>query len=196
MGNRHRVARPRTRDQIEEYAWQARRALGLGPFDRAPMAIVLEHVLPQLIEDYDFCVEEVGSLGKAEAVTDVSRPIISFDLRTYNSLRLDRSRARMTAAHELGHLLLHTGQTGHAFKSRPDRQTDPEVQAEIFAEAFLMPECAFRKVTSIPDAMSRFGVSKDAACYRARVLKMSWLINGRAAPARKKNKGRGRTRAP
>jgi Zn-dependent peptidase ImmA (M78 family) len=164
------------------------------------MAIILEHALPQLIEDFDFCVEEIGALGNAEAVTDISRPVISFDLRAYNSLRLDRPRARMTAAHELGHLLMHTGQTGHAFKARPDRRADPEVQADIFAEAFLMPECAFRKVASIGEAMARFGVSKDAACYRARVLKMTWLIAGRAAPGSrrhgKKIKGRGRTRAP
>ena len=77
----------------------------------------------------------------------------------------------MTAAHELGHLMMHSRQpVGLAFMRKADPQVDPERQADIFAAAFLMPESQFRQVRSIEDAMSRFGVSRDAASCRARSL--------------------------
>ena len=58
----------------------------------------------------------------------------------------------------------------------------------------MMPECAFREMTSIRDAMSRFGVSRDAACFRARALKMTWLIREQQAACEEPKK-RGTTRA-
>lgn len=196
MGKAQRVARSRTRDQIEELAWQSREVFGLRPFDRVPVAKLLEHVLPELIERFELRVVEHGALGAAEAVTDVSEPIITFDERIYNDLCRDQPRPRMTGIHELGHLLLHTGQTGLAFMRKPDPSVDLERQADIFAEAFLMPECAFRKVRSIREAMHRFGVSRDAACFRARTLKMTWLIEGKKAPRASKKKGYSKSRTP
>ena len=149
-----------------------------------------------MIEQYEFRVVEPGALGAAEAITDVARPIITFDLATYNALLRDDYRARMTGIHELGHLLLHTGQTGMAFMPRKDSSVDLERQADMFASAFLMPEFAFREMTSIRAVIKRFGVSRDAACYRARTLRMPWLISGKPAPTRNKKKGHGMNRAP
>lgn len=184
-----RIARPRSRDEIEELAWQARSSLGLRPFDYVPVAKLLEHVVPELIPEYEFRVAEAGALGAAEAVTDVARPIITFDDRVYSDMCSDQPRPRMTGLHELGHLLLHTGQTGYAFMTVADPRVDVERQADIFAAAFMMPECAFREVRSIREAMRRFGVSRDAACCRARTLKMHRLIRGDKAPSRAKKKG-------
>lgn len=191
-----RIALPLTREEIEELAWQTRAALGLGPFERVPVANVLEHVLPELIEDYEFRVEESRELAGAEAVTDAFRPVITFGLAAYNRLERDQPRARMTGAHELGHLLLHTGRTGYAFLRRRDSRLDPEWQADIFAEAFLMPECAFRRVRSITEAMKVFGVSKDAAWYRARKLKMKHLLQSGRPRWSPKKKGYDKRRTP
>lgn len=186
-----RIAPPLTRDQIEEIAWQARAAVGLGPYDRVPVANVLEHVLPELIPDYVFEVEETRKLAGAEAITNGFKPVITFSALAYDRLRRNEPRARMTGAHELGHLLLHTGRTGYAFLSRRDARLDPEKQADIFAEAFLMPECAFRRIRTIQEAMEGFGVSRDAACYRARQLTMRFLLHGPKLAVRKKGKKKG-----
>ena len=43
MSSRQRVARPRSREEIEELAWQAREAFGLRPFDRVPVAKLLDY---------------------------------------------------------------------------------------------------------------------------------------------------------
>ena len=196
MAKAQRVARPLSREQIEDMAWKARNDFGLGPFDRVPVAHLLELVVPKLIPNYEIRVEDAGVLGGAEAITDAVRPIITFDEHVYEGMRRDQARYRMTGIHELGHLLLHTGQTGLAFMAKPDPRVDLERQADIFAEAFMMPECAFRQVGSIREARDHFGVSRDAACYRARALNMSWMIRGKRAPRRLKKKGYDRSRTP
>ena len=126
MTKRQRVARPRSREEIEELAWKARHAFGLGPFDRVPVAKLLEHALPELIEGFELRVSEPGALGGAEAITDATNPIITFDERVYDGMCRDQARYRMTGIHELGHLLLHTGQTGLAFMAKPDPRVDLE----------------------------------------------------------------------
>lgn len=191
-----RVALPMVREQIEEAAWSARAACGLAPFDRAPMARILEFVLPELIPTFELRVIETQKLGQAEAITDASRPIITFGAATYTGLCKDQARSRMTAAHELGHLLLHTGQTGFAFLKKRHPSFDPERQADIFAAAFLMPECAFRRMKSIREAMRTFGVSKDAATCRARNLRMWEIIGGKSKRPPSKKKGYDKRRTP
>lgn len=191
-----RVARPRTKDMIEEIAWRARGSLGLSPFDRVPVAALLEFAMPRLMPDFEIRVANRGTLGAAEAITDVAKPIITFDERVYDGLCRNKARPRMTAMHELGHLLMHTGQTGLAYMNHPDPNVDLERQADIFAAAFMMPECAFKQVTSISDAMRRFGVSRDAASYRARSLKMFRLLRGKPIPRSEKKKGHDRNRTP
>jgi Zn-dependent peptidase ImmA (M78 family) len=196
MTKTQRVARPRSRDEIEELAWRARAALGLRPYDKVPVAKILERVVPELIREFELRVVDHGRLGDAEAITDFAKPIITFDVRVYDEMCRNAPRARMTGLHELGHLLLHTGQTGLAFMPRYDPRMDLEKQANIFAASFMMPECAFKQVRSIKEVMSRFGVSRDAACFRARTLKMQWLVKGDTAPRRHKKKGYSKSRTP
>lgn len=191
-----RIAPPLNRQEIEDAAWHARAALGLLPFERAPMAQIIENVLPELIHDFYVRVVDTAALLGAEAVTDAAKPVITFGLSEYQNLLRDQPRARMTAAHELGHLLLHTGQTSYAFMRKRNPWLDPERQADIFAEAFLMPECAFRRMGSIVEAMQTFGVSKDAATFRARKLRMWNLIGGKAPSRRSKKKGCDKRRTP
>jgi Zn-dependent peptidase ImmA (M78 family) len=197
MAKARKVVRARSRDEIEELAWRARADLGLAPRDRVPAARLIEWALPMVVLGFEMRVAEHGTLGGAEAVTDLTRPIITFAPTTYDELYRDRPRARMTALHEVGHLLMHTQQhVGLAFMRRYDPRVDPEVQADMFASAFMMPEFAFREVSSIEEAMSRFGVSRDAASYRARTLGMyRQLVVKRIAP-RQKKKGTSKRRSP
>lgn len=193
---KYRVAPPLTVHEIEAIAGDVREALGFAPGTRAPMAVILEHVLPDLIPDYEFRVDDARALGKAEAITDGFRPIITFGAASYNELAKDAPRARMTAAHELGHLLLHTGRTGFALLRARDTRLDPERQADIFAAAFLMPASEFKAVKSIQEAMKKFGVSKDAALFRARKLKLWHLLGGHRDRTLNKKKGHDMRRTP
>lgn len=195
MKNTSKVARPRTRDQLEEIAWRARGDLGLRPFERVPVLPLIEWVLPKLIDGFDYEVVENSKLGKAEATTSADRPLIRLSESTYSALERDNPRARMTAIHEIGHLLLHTNQTAYAFQRKYHKHSDPEWQADVFAGAFLMPECAFREMESINTARKAFGVSKDAAWFRARQLKMWDLVNGLRRPTKTK-KGYDKRRTP
>jgi hypothetical protein len=183
------------KEEIEEIAWQARADMGLAPFDYVPVARLMELVLPRLIEDYDFRVTDADMDG-AEAVTHPSKPRITFSERAYRGLCWDHKRERMTALHEVGHMMLHTGKVSFAFRRSTRNQRDIEAEADLFAAAFIMPECAFKRITSIKEAMKTFGVSRDAAYHRARDLKMWDLIEGRAEPGTSKKKGHGKTRTP
>lgn len=191
-----RVAPRLSLRDIENIAEQVREVLGFVKGKHISMAVVLEHILPELIDGYEFRVDDARNLGKAEAITDGFRPIITFSAASYTQLAKDAPRARMTAAHELGHLLLHTGRTGFARLEKHDRTLDPEKQADAFAAAFLMPCSEFRQVKSIREAMSKFGVSRGAALCRARKLKMWHLLSGHRDKSNYKKKGHDMRRTP
>lgn len=187
----------RSRREVEEMASDVRAALGLAPDQRASMLGIFESILPQLIDGFHIRVVEDRVLRGAEAVTDLEKPVITFAQSTYDKLYRGGARQRMTAAHELGHLLLHTQRPRWAaFSGVRDPLADSERQADIFGEAFLMPAEAFRKVSSIEEAMHKFGVSRDAATYRARRLKLNYLINPPRAWFLKRKGRRSMTHAP
>lgn len=179
MDNFRKVVQPRTAAQIEAFAANTRRDLGLGPDDRVSMLNIIEEVLPELIDGYNYRVVENGAIGGAEAITDMFAPLITFSERTYDGLYRGNVRYRMTAAHELGHLLLHSRRpVSLAFGGERDPLIDPERQADLFAAAFLMPLIAFRRCRSISEAMAKFDVSRDAATCRARRLGLKHLVYG------------------
>jgi Zn-dependent peptidase ImmA (M78 family) len=167
-----RVVRARTAREVEEIATQARRDLELAPSDRVSMTPLLEQVLYDLIDGYDFQVEEDRVMGDLDGLTDCTRPIIKIKNSVYHALQRGEGRARMTAAHEFGHLLMHCGMpTYHPSATKHDPLRDPERQANIFAAAFLMPRSEFVKCRTAQDARRKFGVSVDAAMCRARHLR-------------------------
>lgn len=167
-----RIVQPRSKKEIERLAGQVREALGLSSDGRVSMLPILEHVLYEIFEDYDFRVCEDREMGKAEGLTNDREPVIYLSNSTYKALENAEPRARMTGAHEFGHLLMHCGMPHfHALSTGYDPLYDPERQANIFAAAFLMPAEAFRRCRTVREAMKRFGVSQDAVLCRARNLK-------------------------
>lgn len=185
-----RVVSPRSRAEIEHVAADVRFVLGIGDTDHVDMARLLDLALPDLIDDYEFRVADNDRMGEAEALTDLNRPIITMANTTYEALCRGEWRARMTAAHELGHLMMHSQRPTYLAKLRKhDPLIDPERQADIFAAAFLMPDEAFRRVSSIEEAMEVFGVSRDAACYKARRLGLYRKLVFKAGPRPTKKKG-------
>lgn len=197
MDNRNYLVQRRTAREVEALAGEVRTALGLVPNERASMLGIMENVLPELIDGFHIRIVEDHVLGGAEAVTDLDKPVITFSKRTYDRLYRGGPRERMTAAHEFGHLLMHTQRPRWAaFGGVPNPLVDAERQADLFAAAFMMPAEAFRKMTSIDEAMKTFGVSRDAATCRARRLGLKHLIWTRRFSLFAKKKGHGMNRTP
>lgn len=113
--------------EIEALADAARQIIGIRP--------------DKVINNVTRCVERLGILVTGLNLPDLSAQVdgISTPRRTDEPfvVTIDLSkpgdRLRFSAAHELGHVLLHTG------ASRPLIREDREAEADIFASAFLLP---------------------------------------------------------
>lgn len=165
----------RSAAQIERLAGAVREALGHTPDGRISVQPILEWYLDKLVEGAYFEIAEDRALDGAEGRTDALRPVVTLSWSTEAKLKRADPRARMTAAHEIGHLLLHCQQPVFHYRSPPrNRELDPEWQANTFAAALLMPAVGFRKMRSAQQAMRAFGVSRGAAMRRARELNMQF----------------------
>lgn len=171
MDNRSGSVVRRTEAQIERLAAVVRQELGVPPNDRLAMQPVLEFHLEDMVEGAYLAIESDGEMGGAEGRTDWHQPVITLSWSTLAALERGEPRARMTAAHELGHLLMHTQQPVFHYRLRArDQRVDPEWQANVFAAALLMPREGFRKMRTVSQAKKSFGVSRNAALRRARNL--------------------------
>lgn len=90
-------------------------------------------------------------------------------------------RQRFTLAHELAHLLFHrhiiNGKFQEAIKlyRSEDNYVHIEMEANMFAAELLMPSERFRElwdILSLQDISDRFGVSRYAAEFRAKKLRL------------------------
>lgn len=188
MPETYRFVQRRDRKSIAELAEAVRKALHLG-LGRVNMLVLLELTLPDIFEGYQFLVVPDEDMPGAEGLTDLKVPTIRLPDSVYSALEAGETRARYTAAHELGHLLMHSSShVRYARADSIDRHQDPEWQADVFAAEFLMPEPLFRQVRSVEEAMAKFGVGFMAANRRAKDLRLH------LKPA--KRKGHGMTRAP
>lgn len=170
MDNRGTVVARRKPKQIERLATTVREHLGIPLDARISLAPVLE-LLDFLFEDAYFEVLEPGEMAGAEGRTSAWEPVISLSAGTYAGLLKADGRARMTVAHELGHLLMHCRRPASLNRTtKYDALCDPEWQAESFAAALLMPRKAFLKTRTVEEAMRTFGVTRGAAMVRARKL--------------------------
>jgi hypothetical protein len=195
MGNNFGSVQRRSEHQIEHLAAMVRRELGVQPGERLAMRPVLELALDDMVEDAYWKIELDAEMGGAEASTAWHEPVITVSASTYAELCRSNPRARMTIAHEIGHLLMHTRKPVFHYRTRTkDQRLDPEWQADYFAAALLMPATAFRKMKTVTQAMKAFGVSRGAALRRARGLRMQ--ISDDRARSSSEKKGRSMNRAP
>jgi len=196
MAERFGAVQKRSERQIEKLAASIREGLGVGPTDRVAMRPILDHYLDDIVPDAYLAVESDYDMGGAEGRTDWLDPVITLSASTYAKLRLSDPRARMTAAHELGHLLMHTRQPVFHYRTKShDRRVDPEWQADTFAAAFLMPRHAFQKMRTVRQAMKAFGVSRGGALVRARNLNIQ-LVDDLVREISAKKKGHSHSRTP
>lgn len=142
----------------------------------APDVIDLfEKKLPRLFPTYALTVrsdEEMLAIGDAEAYTEFNPPLIAVRNSVYLLAGRNDGRARMTFAHEFGHLVLHPG----AAKLRIEGGNQPteglrpfesaEWQARKFGAYFLLPTHIVRQFGSPREMAEACHVSLQAAEIR------------------------------
>lgn len=166
------AAEPLSQRAIEAVALNFRNFTGKeDPF--LDVCDLLEVVLPIIEDGFVFEIRTRDEMGDRHGFTDVLRPSLALREDVYIGLCENRPRDRFTAAHEIGHLLLHTGRLNR----RDHRQQlktfcDPEWQANAFAGSLLMPEGMVQSMRSVSEMQTEFGVSVPAAETRLRVLRL------------------------
>jgi len=158
---------PLSKVQLESYSLDVRRTLGHSDDQAVDMLRVIEFILPQVFPDFWYDVVDDHELGGAEATTSTKDRIIRISDSCYDSFMNGGLRPQFTLAHELGHLLLHTGKPFHLARGEVKAYADPEWQADTFAAAFLTPESLARQCRSAEEMSARFRISMHAANVRA-----------------------------
>lgn len=181
MSHEYRVP-PKSRADIEHYSYAWRDALGVAHSCLVPDVIaLLENELPKLFCDFALLVKDDQLMDGAEGYTEFEpSPRIVLSDSAYLSAGNHKGRGRWTAAHELGHLVLHKGAvpferaTGTYTKMRQLAVFESaEWQANAFAAGFLMPEHLIRDFTDAGEIADFFSVSRQAAENRIKTLGLS-----------------------
>lgn len=174
MNNYVYSAPPISWARIAEMTDTFRENLGMGEIKFFPIIEVLEQILDQRLGIVRVEVEDDKAMGDAEGFTDPTGEFIRFSEAVYRQAYLHQPRARWTAAHETGHLFLHTRKpltrlaTSAAQAMKPFEC--PERQAHQFAAELLMPRKFLRADMPIVEIMRDFGVSEEAATKRIRFI--------------------------
>ncbi len=181
MSHEYKVP-PKSRAEIEHYACAWREALGIAHSCHAPDIItVLENDLPKLFSDFVLQVKEDRFMDGAEGYTEFEPiPRIVLSDSAYEAAGSHKGRGRWTAAHELGHLVLHKGavpferSTGTYTKMRQLAVFESaEWQANAFAAGFLLPEHLVRDFSDATEIADFFSVSRQAAENRIKTLALA-----------------------
>lgn len=163
----------RSRSDVSRFAYLVRRELKVTE-DYFPIIQFLELVMPMVFEDFVFGVKSEEEMGCNHGLTIPSENAIYLRADVYEGALKGNPRDRFTAAHELGHYLMHRDVpvTYHRMigRKRLPPEIDSECQANLFAAALLMPERKLRKCRSLAEVAKKFGVSRKAASFLNRIL--------------------------
>lgn len=172
------VVRPRSWDDIQRIADDLRAQFGLTNEPYFPVMEFVEGVLDNSLHCTTFLVGEHEFMEGAEGLTDPGGKFIMLRQDVYQSACRKDGRARFTAAHELGHWIMHTNVPFARIKSDQHvgayRRTEP--QANQFAAELLMPRDFITWADDEETIMARHGVSHDAARIRLAYLRKKGTI--------------------
>lgn len=159
-----RVA-PLSRLKIREQAVSFRDRAGLtSPYIKV---VALLEVL-QEFEILEYEVVEDHILGEEEAVSYPDQGFMRIKESVYDKAFDGDGHCRFTIAHELGHMVMHRGQSNYARGSNGTHKVfeDSEWQADTFASELLIDGRAIPENADEYDISEIFGVSHKAARYR------------------------------
>ncbi|GKW51510.1 hypothetical protein NCCP2140_05630 [Pseudoalteromonas sp. NCCP-2140] len=140
-----------------------------------PIVEMLEFALPKLDSEYSFEVWSVGRMGENHGLTYPTEKTIILREDVYENALLGHGRDRMTAAHELGHYVLHSDVDISFARSNEDLKCyeDSEWQANCFGGEILMPYTKKDLLTGkTPQEVADLcGVSLEAAAYQSKFFR-------------------------
>jgi hypothetical protein len=166
------VAVPRSRKDIRRWAEVVRSLSGNGREPRFDIVRFVELRLPLLDEEAAFAVTD--DLGPGiHACTDIRARCIMIRPEIYERAVAGHGRDRMTLAHEVGHLLLHTEvQLARRIGAAPiEAFRDPEWQAKAFAGELMVPRSLYPTGKHPAEVATLLGVSVDAVSTQLRAWK-------------------------
>ncbi len=166
-------------DKLAEHAVQLRKALNVENEPYFKVIHAIEVIMCNKLELIDFEVDDRATMGQAEGYTCPNGKFIRLREDVYIGAINNDGRSRFTAAHELGHWMLHTngaklsriqpGKSVPAYRSA-------ERQADQMAAELLMPRRFFSMEDTPQTVVDRHGVSFSAATHRLRFLERKGLL--------------------
>jgi hypothetical protein len=166
------IAKPLSEKEIELKALAWRDALRVRG-DWAPDLIsLLEARLPKLFPSFALVVRPDSEMVAVEGYTEFNPPQIVVSESVYKLARRFDGRARMTLAHELGHLVMHPGASkmrtvdGNKTSTNVKPYQSAEWQARKFGAFFLLPTDIVMQFVTPNDLAEGCCVSFQAASIR------------------------------
>lgn len=128
---------------------------------------VVYELLPDVMPEFELQIREEWEMGTDHGRTFPDKKLIHLRKDVYDGMCQGKGRDRFTAAHELGHLFLHTNiGFARAMDSSTKIYCDSEWQANTFGSALLIDEENLKLCRSIEEVAERFGVTREAAKVR------------------------------
>lgn len=154
--------KPRSRKYIINYAKTIRSILKISPNKKIDIVKLIEELLFSL--EIDFLIVEDYELTNEYAVYSPKNKELKVRESVYVGACNNDARDRMTLAHELGHILLHSdGVVLTRSVENIPAYCDPEWQAFEFARNFLCPIEGILETDDPYDLVERYGISYKAA---------------------------------
>lgn len=168
MSGQNFIVPPLSWDDVENQAGRLRERFGLENTKNFPIMTVIEKILDQKMGSLRLEVQTKLEMGDAEGYTDPQGDFIRLREDVYEGAWKGDGRARFTAAHELGHWILHTNmplaRAGENQNIPAFRLSEP--QANQFAGRLLIPSKLVSPDDTPMTIMMNHGVSSKAAIVR------------------------------
>lgn len=141
--------------------------------DDFPLIQFLEFAMPRIFPGFALEAGLKDEMGANHGLTIPSENVIRLREDVYDGLYRNAGRDRFTAAHELGHYIMHRS-VPIVFHRTEQGQLksylDSEWQANTFAGHLLMPRHLLMTCQSLDEVARRFGVSLQAASVQNRKM--------------------------
>jgi Zn-dependent peptidase ImmA (M78 family) len=164
----------RTWDSIQNTAYALRRSIGLENRAWFPIMSLLDAYDKDPAAEFSLRAGDDSTMNGAEGYTDPFGAYIELHEDVMHDAWENDGRARFTAAHELGHLLLHTNIPVRLTRLSQPQLVAPharaEPQANFFAACLLMPHYLIGEHDTERTMKKRFGVTYTAASIRLKHL--------------------------
>lgn len=156
---------PKSNQDILNLALGVRRHLNYENIEKFPIGELIDRKLDKIIPGATFCVNSKEDMGPDEGRVPFGDTILILREDIYEKLMKDDPRARFTACHELGHLIMHRNvqlNFARSHKGEIAYYENSEWQADSFASYLLYPPYIAKKIPYVSEAMTFCGISFTA----------------------------------